>query len=42
MPEAGPLEVQPDKVAPALIVDSAAAPVIDIFRKSRLSVRMQR
>jgi hypothetical protein len=42
MPEAGPPEVQPDKVAPALIVDSAAVPAIDIFRKSRLSVRMQR
>ena len=37
MPEAGPLDVQPDKVAPALIVDSAAAPTIDSFRKSRRS-----
>ncbi len=40
MPEAGPLDVQPDNVAPALIVESAAAPAMDTFRKSRLSVRM--
>jgi hypothetical protein len=41
MPEAGPLEVQPDNVAPALIVESAAAPAIDTFKKSRLSVRIE-
>ena len=42
MPVAGPLDVHPDSVAPALTVDSAAAPAIDTFRKSRLSVRMER
>jgi hypothetical protein len=41
MPDAGPLELQPERVAPALIVERAAAPAIDTFKKSRLSARME-